>query len=58
MSNTIWSAESGWHNGPEAVLSVDGAGRIRSRPVAKSCGCTGSCTAEDCPSANVTSCEA
>jgi hypothetical protein len=28
MSNTVWSADKGWHDGPETEVSVDGAGRI------------------------------
>lgn len=28
MSNIVWSAENGWHNGPAATIAIDDRGRI------------------------------
>lgn len=28
MSNTVWDAEKGWHDGPEVSVAVDASGKI------------------------------
>ena len=28
MSNIVWSATDGWHDGPEVSLELDSAGRL------------------------------
>ncbi len=33
MSNTVWDADKGWHDGAEVSVSLDSAGRIQSVPL-------------------------
>lgn len=32
MSNIVWSADKGWHDGPEATVSLDLHGRLVVEP--------------------------
>jgi hypothetical protein len=38
MSNIVWDAENGWHDGPEAIVIVDNTAKIHTAQYCTQCG--------------------